>query len=69
MPSTNSDLYLYNIETGLTENLTQGMMGYDQNPVFSDGSKLIWESMERDGYEADKNRLFLMDMASREKRI
>lgn len=67
--STNSDLYLYNIETGLTENLTEGMMGYDQNPVFSpDGSKLIWESMERDGYEADKNRLFLMDMASREKK-
>lgn len=67
--STNSDLYLYNIETGLTENLTEGMMGYDQNPVFSpDGSKLIWESMKRDGYEADKNRLFLMDMASREKK-
>lgn len=67
--STNSDLYLYNIETGLTENLTEGMMGYDQNPIFSpDGSKLIWESMERDGYEADKNRLFLMDMASREKK-
>lgn len=66
--STNSDLYLYNIETGATENLTEGMMGYDKNPVFSpDGSKLIWESMERDGYEADKNRLFLMNMSSREK--
>ena len=31
------------------------MMGYDQNPVFSPNGKLLaWESMERDGYEADK---------------
>jgi len=61
--STNSDIYFYNIETKQTENKTQGMMGYDQNPVFSpDGKWLAWESMERDGYEADKNRLFLMNL-------
>ncbi|MEG1615691.1 MAG: S9 family peptidase [Bacteroidales bacterium] len=66
--STNSDLYLYDIESKSTQNLTQGMMGYDTNPVFSpDGSKLAWTSMERDGYEADKNRLFVMDMNSGEK--
>jgi dipeptidyl aminopeptidase/acylaminoacyl peptidase len=66
--STNSDLYAYNLETGQTTNLTEGMMGYDQNPVFSpDGSHLAWESMERDGYEADKIRLFVMNLSTGEK--
>ncbi len=63
--STNSDLYQYDVATGLTSNLTEGMMGYDINPVFSpDGRYLAWESMERDGYEADKNRLFILDIQS-----
>jgi len=66
--STNSEIYLYNIETGKTINFTSGMMGYDQNPVFSpDGKLLAWESMERDGYEADKNRLFVADLETSEK--
>ena len=66
--STNSDIYLYNIETKTTINLTEGMMGYDTNPCFSpDGKKMAWLSMERDGYESDKNRLFVMDMDSMEK--
>jgi dipeptidyl aminopeptidase/acylaminoacyl peptidase len=66
--STNSDIYFYTLETGKTENKTEGMMGYDKNPVFSpDGKWLAWESMERDGYEADKNRLFLMNVATGEK--
>lgn len=61
--STNSDIYFYNVETGQTENKTQGMMGYDQNPVFSpDGKWLAWESMEHDGYESDKSRLFILDI-------
>ncbi|MEA5046306.1 MAG: S9 family peptidase [Petrimonas sp.] len=63
--STNSDIYFYDVESGKTTNMTEGMMGYDVNPQFSpDGSKLAWQSMERDGYEADKNRLFVMDLAS-----
>ncbi|MFA6127998.1 MAG: S9 family peptidase [Bacteroidales bacterium] len=61
--STNSDLYQYDVTTGLTTNLTEGMLGYDINPAFSpDGKYLAWESMERDGYEADKNRLYLLDI-------
>jgi len=63
--STNSDLYLYDLESGTTRNLTEGMMGYDTNPAFSpDGSKLAWLSMEHDGYESDKNRVMVMDMAT-----
>jgi len=66
--STNSDIYFYNLETKQTENKTQGMMGYDQNPVFSpDGKWLAWESMERDGYEADKIRLFILNLETGEK--
>jgi dipeptidyl aminopeptidase/acylaminoacyl peptidase len=66
--STNSDLYLYTLANGETRNLTEGMMGYDTNPAFSpDGTKLAWLSMEHDGYESDKNRIFIMDMATGEK--
>lgn len=66
--STNSDIYFYNVETGETRNVTEGMMGYDVNPQFSpDGKYLAWQSMERDGYESDKNRLFVMDLSSGEK--
>ena len=60
--STNSDLYLYHLQTGETHNLTEGMMGYDTMPAFSpDGNYLAWLSMEHDGYESDKNRLFVLD--------
>jgi len=67
--STNSDIYLYDLATKETENLTEGMMGYDVNPVFTtDGKSMIWESMERDGYESDKNRLFIMNLETKEKK-
>lgn len=66
--STNSDLYLYDLSNGTTINLTEGMMGYDTCPSFSpDGQYLAWLSMEHDGYESDKNRLFVMDWSSRTK--
>ncbi len=66
--STNSDIYLYSIETGLTENLSQGMPGYDKYPAFSpDGTKLAWQSMSTPGYEADKQRLIVMDLETKEK--
>lgn len=66
--STNSDIYFYHIETGKTENKTEGMMGYDQNPTFSpDGKWMAWESMEHDGYESDKNRLMLLNLETNKK--
>jgi dipeptidyl aminopeptidase/acylaminoacyl peptidase len=66
--STNSEIYFYNLDNGKTTNITQGMMGYDVAPVFSpDGKYVAWESMERDGYESDKNRLFIMEIATGEK--
>lgn len=64
--NTNSDIYLYSLESGKTENLTNGMPGYDMDPVFSpDGSKLVIKSMERPVYEADKERIMVLDMNTR----
>ena len=63
--STNSDIYVYTIADGKTVNVSEGIMGYDQNPVFShDGTRLAWESMEHDGYESDKLRLMVYDFAT-----
>jgi dipeptidyl aminopeptidase/acylaminoacyl peptidase len=60
--STNSDIYLYDITGKTTINLTEGMMGYDIAPIYSpDGKKIAWQSMDRDGYESDKNRLIVYD--------
>lgn len=68
--STNSDLYLYDVETGKTiKNLTEGNLGYDTDPQFSpDGKTLAWLSMVTPKYESDKKRLMVMDMATGSKR-
>jgi dipeptidyl aminopeptidase/acylaminoacyl peptidase len=61
--STNSDIYLYDVEKGTTSNLTEGMMGFDVTPVFSpDGKRMAWQSMARDGYESDKVRIFVLSL-------
>ncbi len=61
--STNSDIYLYNLETDKEINITEDNKGYDRYPVFSpDGSKIAYQSMERDGYEADLDRLFVYNI-------
>ena len=63
--STNSDLYEYDLDSKQTKNLTEGMMGYDTCPAYSpDGKQIAWLSMEHDGYESDKNRIFVMDVAT-----
>ena len=94
--STDSDIFLYNIDTKTTRNLCKpanyvvpkvdptrtlaiqsvndkenlkNNVGYDQNPQFSpDGKYIAWLSMERDGYEADLNRLCICDLQTGEKR-
>ena len=50
------------------ENLKNNV-GYDTNPKFSsDGKYVAWLSMERNGYEADRNRLCCYDLATGEKK-
>lgn len=44
-------------------------MGYDTNPAFSpDGKYVAWQSMARDGYESDRNRLCVLDLATGQKK-
>jgi dipeptidyl aminopeptidase/acylaminoacyl peptidase len=43
-------------------------LGYDTNPAFSpDGRYIAWQSMERDGYESDRNRLCILDTKTGQK--
>ena len=64
--STDTDIYLYNVISGSTTNATEGNKGYDTHPRFSpDSRKLSWISMERDGYEADLKRLFVMELGKK----
>ena len=71
--STDSDIFLYNVETKETRNLCKEdaqdkNMGYDTNPQFSpNGQFIAWQSMERDGYESDRNRLCVMDLSNGKK--
>ena len=58
--STNSDLYEYNVETGLTKNLTEKNKGYDVSPQYNKKGTLAWLQMKRDGYEADKQDLVVL---------
>ncbi len=60
--STNTEIYIYNVETAETSVIDM-KGGYDTDPVWSpDGKKIAWISMERDGYEADKQRLMVADV-------
>lgn len=92
--STDSDIYLYDIDSQATRNLckpanyqepaidptktmaTQAVnhqdgdfnVGYDQNPKFSpDGKYVAWQSMKHNGYESDRNRLLVYNLATGEK--
>jgi len=67
--STDADIYLYNLADGTTVNLTAGNPGYDKYPAFSsDGKMVAWQSMATPGFEADKERLMVMDLEEMEPR-
>lgn len=64
--STNSDIYIFNMQTSITENITKDMQGYDLDPAFSpDGNRIAWCSMKTPGYESDKKRLMVYDFTSK----
>ena len=61
--STNSDVYLITAD-GKSEprNISENNKGYDNNPVYSpDGKYLVYSSMQRAGFESDRNRIILVD--------
>jgi dipeptidyl aminopeptidase/acylaminoacyl peptidase len=66
--STNSDIYLYDVKAKTTVNISEGNPGYDRTPVFSPDSKRIaYTSMATAGYESDKDRLMVYDIATKTK--
>jgi dipeptidyl aminopeptidase/acylaminoacyl peptidase len=61
--STNADIFLYDIASRETQNLSEGNLGYDLDPIFApNGRYVAWRSMKTPGYEADKSRLMFMDL-------
>jgi dipeptidyl aminopeptidase/acylaminoacyl peptidase len=60
--STDSALYAVSVKGGAAHCLTEGMPGFDQDPVCSpDGRWIAFGSMARAGFESDKMRVFLHD--------
>lgn len=60
--STNSDIYVYDLNTQVTKNISEANLGYDKNPQFSpDGTKIAWLSMEEPGNESDRNTVVMFD--------
>ena len=74
--STDSDIFVYDLESGATQNICKptnfntgkpvndqaAMVGYDKYPVWSpDDSKIAFLSQRRAGNESDKARLFVYD--------
>jgi Tol biopolymer transport system component len=58
--STNTDIYVYNLESQGTANLTSENEGYDTQPAFSSNGILGYLQMKRDGYESDKNDIIAL---------
>ncbi len=67
--STNSELYEYSIDTKKTRILTEGYLGYDNNPAFSSLEEMAWLSMARNGFESDKNNIILRDGTGNDKNL
>ncbi len=61
--STNSDVYVVPVDgSAKARNITQGMPGYDNDPVYSpNGKYLAFHSMKRASFESDRNRVMVMN--------
>ena len=63
--STDSSIFLVSTQGGPLKNITPGMPGYDKEPQYSpDGRQIAFQSMERAGFEADRNRIMIYDRNS-----
>ncbi len=64
--STDSSLWVVPVGGGKSVDLTPGMPGYDQDPVYSpDGRWIAFGSMARPGFESDRLRLMLHERQTR----
>ncbi len=61
--TTNKDLFLINLKSGQTKNITEANEAYDGQPVFSPNSKYIaFQRQNIPTFEADLKRLAVYDM-------
>jgi dipeptidyl aminopeptidase/acylaminoacyl peptidase len=68
--TTNTDVYLVPLAGGRAVDLTESNKAYDNTPAFSpDGRSLALTMMKRPGFEADRSRLAIIDVASRKLRV
>jgi dipeptidyl aminopeptidase/acylaminoacyl peptidase len=66
--STNSEIYVYDIAKSSATNITDGLPGYDKDPRFSpDGTKITWRCQLAAGNEADLQRLYVYDFATKKR--
>ncbi len=69
--STDSDIFIYDVESARTENICKGVdrsafVGYDKYPVWSpNDSSIAFVSQKRAGNESDKERLFVYNFATK----
>ncbi len=60
--STNTDVFLYDLNSKTSVNLTESNKGYDMDPVISpNGTKMVWWNMKTDGFESEKHSLMIYD--------
>jgi dipeptidyl aminopeptidase/acylaminoacyl peptidase len=69
--TTNTDIFLVQTDgRGKPLNITAGNKAYDLSPTFSpDGRSIAYTAMARPGYEADRQRLAIYDVAGKKTRI
>lgn len=67
--STNSDIYLFDVASGKTSNISEGLNGYDKAPAFSpDGKTIAWVSWAEPANEAAQQRLYIYDVATKSRK-
>lgn len=65
--STNSDIYVASLNGGEPRNITAGMNGYDNSPIYTpDGKYLIFLSQATPAFESDRWRVMRYNLANGE---
>jgi dipeptidyl aminopeptidase/acylaminoacyl peptidase len=69
--TTNTDVFVVSTDgKGKPTNITAASKAYDFSPTYSpDGKTIAWLAMQRPGYEADRQRIALYDVASKKSRV
>ena len=68
--STNTDVFVVAVGGGKPVDITTANKAYEFEPAFSpDGKSIAYRMMTRPGFEADRERIAIYDVASRKSRV